>query len=190
VGRAARERNISQRRLDPQGDHTALAEFFGRVIFGFGDQAHSAEGLVIGLIGCITDRKPATIAEAFLLPGQTLAEPLFHILEEERQQWRDRVGKALSYAVEHFSAEEAAELFGIIVKLKKNHEQEGSQKNAWALAAYNDFINQTGSEPSKPQLKEFILARKEKYRQRPDPEDKTGWTRLWKASGLFGLRDR
>ena len=44
-------------------------------------------------------------------------------------------GSALTYAVEHFTPYEAAELFGIIVKIKRAHEREESFRNALPLAA-------------------------------------------------------
>lgn len=190
AGRAMRERNVNQRRLDPLNDYPEFASFFGRLVSGFRDQAHSVEGMMIGIIKCITDRVPETIADAFLPPAENLAEPFFERLDTERQHWRECAGALLSGAVEHFTADDAEELFGIIVKIKRTHEQVGSHANAWALAAYNDFMNEAGSEPSKVQLRKFIMARPEKYRQRPADEDKKGWTRLWKSSGLFSLPDR
>lgn len=72
-----------------------------------------------------------------------------------------------------------------------------------AYQAYVDFIEATEREPSKRELKKFILARsnqsedfkrgrdrKVRYMDMPAEEDKKAWTRIWHDSGLFGIRER
>ena len=73
--------------------------------------------------------------------------------------------------------------------LKRNHEAL-PHRNGFAYFAYCRFVEAAGKEPTKSQLKKFIIARPEEYRDQPSPDGKKEWTELWKRSGLFTLQDR
>lgn len=63
-------------------------------------------------------------------------------------------------------------------------------RNAFAFHAYCLFIEEAGREPSKPELRSYIEARRDRFTDAPCAEDKKGWDRLWKGSGLSDLRSR
>ena len=102
---------------------------------------------------------------------------------------RNLVGNFMVHVLESYSADDAENLFKRIVRLKRN--SEFHHRNKYASLAYSDYIEETGIEPTKPQLREYMMARRaEKYLDQPAAEDGKGWTRLWKASGLFALPER
>jgi len=102
---------------------------------------------------------------------------------------RKVAGEVLLGAVENLTADEAEAFFKRVVTLKRNHEQL-PQRNGFAFFAYSRYIEETGREPSKPELKAYLMARRETFRETPDEEDGKGWTRLWKQSGLATLASR
>ena len=76
--------------------------------------------------------------------------------------------------------------FMLIVKLKRN--EANPHRNAYAYFAYSHYLADNGREPSKAELKAYMLADGNgRYRDLPAPEDKKGWTRLWKNAGLSRL---
>lgn len=100
----------------------------------------------------------------------------------------DRVGKLLVKALKHPDPAVADRLFRQILKMKDNANQ--PHRNAFAYFAYTRFIEETEREPSKPELREYIEARREQYKDAPGPGDKAGWHRLWEESGLSDLNSR
>lgn len=102
---------------------------------------------------------------------------------------RKVAGEVLLGAVENLTADEAEAFFKRVVVLKRNREQL-PHRNGFAVFAYSRYIEETGKEPSKAQLRKYILARPGKYRDQPAPEDKKAWTRLWQESGLATLAAR
>ena len=111
------------------------------------------------------------------------------IMRDASEHARDSAGKMLVGAVENFTADEAEAFFRRIVSLKRNHENL-RHRNGFAVFAYSRFIEETGKEPTKSELRKFVVARPETFKDQPGAEDKKGWTRLWKDSGLFALPDR
>jgi hypothetical protein len=184
-GNADAERLLTFHALkaDPSCSIPEIQAEFGRVIAGFPDEVFTDESVLL-----LMNSKKLKTSKL----SQTEEESLRSLadgIEAKRQRSRDFVGALMACAVEHFTADQAAEFFNHIVKMKLTH---GGlpHRNAWAHAAYGDFINETGKEPSKPHLRKYMEARKEKYRDQPSPDDKKGWSRLWKDSGLFTLSDR
>lgn len=190
-GSRQRSRDFSERKLDPFNYHPDVAAIFGPMIESWPELVFADEAVLIFLAAA---KKPATIAEAFSFPAKV--RPLIQSLESKRQGMRDRAAALLAYAVEHATADEAEALFKSIVKLKRTAEelQPGGygviNRSAWALLAYNHFINEAGREPAKPELMKYMIARREKYPDQPAPGANSEWTDLWKACGLTGLKNR
>jgi hypothetical protein len=84
------------------------------------------------------------------------------------------------------SQDEAERVFGQILKMKRNMMQR--DRRAYALMAYSHYFDEAGKEPTKPQLKAYMQARRDIYKDQPGPDEP--WTRLWKETGLFGMADR
>jgi hypothetical protein len=102
---------------------------------------------------------------------------------------RKVAGEVMIDAVENLTADEAEAFFKRVVTLKRNREQL-AHRNGFAFFAYSRYIEETGREPSKPELKAYLMARRETFRETPDEEDGKAWTRLWKQSGLATLAPR
>lgn len=101
---------------------------------------------------------------------------------------RDAAAAALLSLLEHATPERAAEVFGRIVRMK---EQAGlpEHRHAKAFRAYIAFTSAAGREPTKIELKDFILSRPETYgTDWPGREDP--WSRIWEGAGLKGLPAR
>jgi hypothetical protein len=95
-------------------------------------------------------------------------------------------GEMFVHMLADCTADQAEAFFKRVVTLKRNAEGL-PHRNGFAYYAYARFIEETGREPSKAELKRYILARREIYRDAPGEGDKEGWTRLWIAAGLFTL---
>ena len=102
---------------------------------------------------------------------------------------RKVAGEVMLGAVENLTADEAEAFFKRVVTLKRNREQL-PHRNGFAFFAYSRYIEETGREPSKPELKEYLMARRETFRDLPAAEDGKAWTRLWVKSGLASLAAR
>jgi hypothetical protein len=83
--------------------------------------------------------------------------------------------------------EKAPAFFARVAKMAANIEQ--PHRNAYALYGYARFIAETGKEPSKRELREYLLENPKVFPGMPagDGSDKKGWDRLWKDSGLSNL---
>jgi hypothetical protein len=84
------------------------------------------------------------------------------------------------------TADEMEAMFKNIVKIKRN--METRDRRAYAMMAYSHYFDAVGKEPTKQQLKAYMQARREIYKDQPGPGEP--WTRLWKETGLFGMPDR
>jgi hypothetical protein len=122
-------------------------------------------------------------------------EPIFALMlaqlaiTPDDDVFRSSLGNTMVEILEKCTADETEVLFKRIVTLKRNAEQP-PHRNCYAFAAYNNFIFETGIEPTKRQLRKYMIARLEEYRDQPEPGNPKGWTRLWKDSGLFKLPER
>jgi len=73
-----------------------------------------------------------------------------------------------------------------ILKMKLNFAANPTRQS-YLLTACADFIEQAGFVPAKSELKKYILARLETYKDTPSPDDKAGWNRLFKQALLHRL---
>jgi len=139
-------------------------------------------------------------AKRLLSANQLLFDPLNEdpsfslLLAQLTITWDDDVfrkglGDMMVDILEKCSADETEALFKRFVTLKRNVERP-PHRNCYAIAAYNNFIFDTGKEPSKCHLRKYMMARLEEYRDQPAPGDAKGWTRLWRDTGLFKLPER
>ncbi len=97
-------------------------------------------------------------------------------------------GKCFVAAMKHPDPAVASRFFQRMLRLKLN--AESPHRNAFAYYAYSRFIDEAGREPSKPELRAYIEARRNEFKDAPGAEDPKGWTRLWKESGLSELATR
>jgi hypothetical protein len=186
---AKRLRDFLELKVDPFGKSPDFAGAFSRVIAGFPDEAFSDEAALISHA-----TRPASAAEAFFpgLPTDETAraglQGLADAMEQRKQGVRDDIGSLMVCAVEHFTADQAESFFKTIVEMKRKLENP-PHRNAWAHAAYSDFIAEFGFEPSKAGLRKYISQGRRKYPDPPGRDDIKGWTRLWTESGLSALAD-
>lgn len=87
------------------------------------------------------------------------------------------------------TAEQMKDFFNVILAYKEQIAM-GRSRIFFAVQACYDYMEEAGKQPSKPQLKRFILARKDIYADTPSENVKSEWTRLWKEAGLDGLANR
>ncbi|MEY4569971.1 MAG: hypothetical protein RLZZ398_1410 [Verrucomicrobiota bacterium] len=96
------------------------------------------------------------------------------------------VGDFFVTSLKTFPSSALEKIFQGVLALKRNIETNiiSPHRNFFAYQAYLQFVIETGRDPSKPELKDYILARRETYKDAPSKDDPRGWTRLWVASGL------
>ena len=86
----------------------------------------------------------------------------------------------------------AEAMFKKIIKMMRNRDaykkREGVSRITFAVEAYRNYFGEVGREPSKNELKKYMIARREIYKDQPGEGEP--WTRLWKSAGLFGMSDR
>jgi len=78
--------------------------------------------------------------------------------------------------------------FARVGKLAHNIEQ--PHRNAFVYYGYSRFIEETGREPSKNDLKNYLLEDTKSFKGLPPSDDKKAWTRLWSETGLSSLLSR
>ena len=83
---------------------------------------------------------------------------------------------------EHFK-----DFISTLTKIKKNLDRP-IPREAHAWSAAGDYWKETGSPPSKVELRKYMIARREKYSDQPSPD--APWTRLWIDSGLTDFWER
>lgn len=97
------------------------------------------------------------------------------------------------HIIETRTPEALEEVFSDIVTLKREGERVKAgmiQRNASAYRAYHIFIEETGREPSKCELRKFIVARSQEFGgDFPKDEDGKAWARIWETIGLKALPD-
>lgn len=97
-------------------------------------------------------------------------------------------GEIMTAAIQDYTTDELKELFDNILKMKAN--REFLHRNSYAYLAYCQFISETSREPSKKELKEYIVARSDRYKDAPIKGDGKGWTRVWEEAGLTKLKSK
>jgi hypothetical protein len=112
--------------------------------------------------------------------------PIF--LKRATADEKQEVGWLFAQALETTTAEQLEKFFARVVVMKKNAEQ--PHRHAFAYFGYVRFIEENGREPSKFELKKYLLARRENFKDLPPAEDGKAWTRVWREAGLFTLPDK
>jgi hypothetical protein len=100
----------------------------------------------------------------------------------------ESMGAMLCEFMRDMSADELQKVFDAIIRMKRK--AEFLHRNSFAYYAYSNYIEAYGVEPTKHALKTYILEHPRKYKDAPSPEDKSGWTRIWKAIGLETLKSK
>lgn len=114
-----------------------------------------------------------------------LAPCLMGTADEDEQAF---AGDLFATALHTLTPEQLSAFFRRVEKLKIGAAQ--SHRNAAAYQAYSEYIDATGREPAKPELRAYIIARPESFKGMPATEDKKAWSRLWASAGLKGLSGR
>jgi hypothetical protein len=107
------------------------------------------------------------------------------ILDRGLPSCEELAGKMFVAVLKHPDPAVATRFFRSIMAMKANVSQ--PHRNAYAFHAYARFIEETGREPSKPELRAYIEARRNEFKDAPSAGDKAGWARVWKAAGLSDL---
>jgi hypothetical protein len=100
----------------------------------------------------------------------------------------EAMGAMLCEFMRDMSGDDLQKVFDSIMRMKRKAEY--WHRNSFAYYAYSNYIEAYGMEPTKHALKTYILDHPRKYKDAPSPEDKSGWTRLWKAVGLENLKSK
>jgi hypothetical protein len=75
-------------------------------------------------------------------------------------------------------------VFKRIVDMKREFESGAHHRNSRLVDAFFDYGDETGREPSKRELREYVCARPEKYPGFPDQDALSEWTPIYAATGL------
>jgi hypothetical protein len=94
------------------------------------------------------------------------------------------VGWTMAETLEKSTAAQLEVLFAVIVKMKKNIEDEHIQRSTYAVAAFFRFKSEHGHSPSKLELKRFIIENPKVYPGFPLDESNSEWTRIWKNADM------
>ena len=182
AGKQQRVLNILERQIDPYNNHPEISQLLARVLSGFKDQDYSIEMARFAVMIAMKAKNPeeyqrqydeaqtqfneeqptpATIADCFA-PAVPFYQHWFDSLEDDRQRERTRVVKVVTYAVEHFTADEAKDFFEVVVALIRKQEEiaetgksYSSHRTAQYLKAYDDSIIEKGHELSHGDLQEY-----------------------------------
>jgi len=91
------------------------------------------------------------------------------------------LGEVLAHLLRDGSEERLKEFFNQLLKLKRAADNL-PPREAFAWLALQDYEVEVGRWPNKMELRKFMEARREAYRDQPAPDGP--WTRLWDESGL------
>ena len=113
--------------------------------------------------------------------------PVLVRIDGEDDLVRNECREWLANVIASKTADDAETMFKGIAELKRELEID-PHKNFSAFLAYHHFIESTRREPSRRELKKFILENPKQYRGMPQTKDSEGWDRLWNDCGLAGLK--
>lgn len=119
-------------------------------------------------------------------PASIIYAPI--ILGRASKNQKKDAGNCFVSLLEKASVSQLESVFARLLKLKKNAEL--PHRNSTAYLGYARFMEETGREPKKPELKRYLLARPETYKGLPPGDDKKAWSRLLEECGLKPLLDR
>ena len=142
------------------------------------------------------DFRPASILDSLTVdPTHTEELRMIYgnlILGKADEKTRMRAGLLTAMTIEDAPIEMVEELFSRILAMKREAAKPSEEKgrNWHVLRGFITLREEIGRPPSKPELREFLLARPKTYKNLPTAGDKTGWTRAWEATGLDSLQDR
>ena len=97
------------------------------------------------------------------------------------------LGKLLIKSVVSDKPEHFKDLVSTLTKIKNNIDRP-IPREAHAWSAAGDYWKETGSPPSKVELRKYMIARREKYSDQPSPD--ANWARLWADTGLNDFWER
>jgi hypothetical protein len=115
------------------------------------------------------------------------------LLGDATPEARSLAGDYLCHIIEHGSVEAIEETFRDLRKLKERAEllKSGGKapRSASAYYAYSNFIEEQRREPTKAELRRYILARPKRYGDFPPASADSDclWTDIWKDAGLLDL---
>ncbi len=102
-------------------------------------------------------------------------------------------GTVIAYVMEKAPPEALGEMFSRIMAMKKEAARSDAEKHRhWhVLKGYLDYLSETENrQPSKPELRDYLIARKHIYKNLPGELEGSAWTDAWKGAGLNELADR
>ncbi len=101
--------------------------------------------------------------------------------EEPPEDYEKSMGALVLRYLRNEPEEELELLFAELLKMRRLA-LEPPRREAYAWMALRDYWKQVGRPPSKRELRKFMEARRETYREQPSPD--RPWADLWKESGL------
>ena len=107
--------------------------------------------------------------------------------EELLEEVMATLGRRLIKSMASSKPEDFEDVVSTLTKIKKNIDRP-IPREAHAWSAAGDYWKETGSPPSKVELRKYMIARPEKYSDQPSPD--APWTRLWIDSGLTEFWER
>jgi hypothetical protein len=109
-----------------------------------------------------------------------------HINFELNSDW---LGERMFELLANEKSETIEQVFSDIVRMKKQAENPPSRAY-WAFLGYIALFTKKGTEPSKSDLRKYMVTNQSTYKNLPSEGDGKGWTRLWESAGLTLLRQR
>lgn len=106
---------------------------------------------------------------------------------------KEITGIYMTYIYQKAPIAAVEEFFRRLMAMRTNCEKRPQDKGRlWNfLRGYIDYVEETGGrQPSKPELKAYLLARTDKYFNLPDSGDHKAWTRMLKETCLDQLANR
>lgn len=101
--------------------------------------------------------------------------------EELPEDYEKNIGALVLRYLRRAPEEALEHLFAELLKMRRLA-LELPRREAYAWMALRDYWKQVGRPPSKRELRKFMEARRETYREQPSPD--RPWADLWKESGL------
>jgi hypothetical protein len=98
--------------------------------------------------------------------------------------WKACIGKGIAEIMAENNADQLKIFFDAIVEMKRNIESDVNERSNHAVAAYFRFQKEHERNPSKLDLKKFIVENPKVYPGFPKDIANTEWTRIWKNADM------